>query len=286
MENNIVKALIHEEQVRFYFINNTQLLLEVLGLNEGLSPSHKLLLGEAVSVMSILTGTLKGNQRMSLQVTLSNPIYKIFAEAEANGNVRGYLNEALLSTPNLENHSLGDLIGPNGMIRIIKGSAMSQFTSITNMPNQNITADIANYFLQSDQTPTLIQTNIQFDQESSLLSSNAVYAQLLPGAPPHLLSIVKDVIDNNLNALNMLAVKDLNKNSEILNKVFKDAKIIGSSASRFFCGCTKEMFFGMFYSLSTEEIEQSLKQNEAIETFCHICGRTYTYTLEDLHHLL
>lgn len=286
LKNMIVKALIYGEQVRFYFIDNTQLLREVYELNEGLSPSLKLLLGEAVSVMSILPGTLKGNQRMSLQVTLSNPVYKIFAEAEANGNVRGYLNEALLSAPDLEERSMKELIGLNGMIRIIKGSDMSQFTSITDMPNQNITGDIANYFLQSDQTSTFLHTAMQLGKEGSLLFSHAVYAQLLPSAPAHLLSKVESAIENDPHALNRLTIGEPSESEEVLNEFFGDAKVIGSSPSQFFCGCTKEMFYGMLYSLSTEEIEQSLEQNEGIETFCHICGRTYTFSQEDIHFLL
>ncbi|WP_203334429.1 Hsp33 family molecular chaperone HslO, partial [Planococcus beigongshangi] len=92
MQNAIVKALINEEQIRLYFIDNTQLLRDIFALNQELPESLKLMLGKTVSAMSILSGTLKGNQRMSLQITLSNPLHKIFAETEANGNVRGYLN--------------------------------------------------------------------------------------------------------------------------------------------------------------------------------------------------
>lgn len=122
MQNTLVKALIYEEQIRLYFIDNTQLLRNIFVLNQELPEPLKLMLGKTVSAMSILSGTLKGNQRMSLQVTLSNPRYKIFAEAEANGNVRGYLNGELLRSSEIEEKSIQDLIGPSGMIRVIKGS--------------------------------------------------------------------------------------------------------------------------------------------------------------------
>ena len=112
MENTIVKTLIHEGQVRFYFVDNTQLLRKIFELNKEISDTLKLLLGRTVSAMSILSGTLKGNQRMSLQMTLSDSAHKVFAETEANGNVRAYLNEALLKSPGLETKSMEDLIGP------------------------------------------------------------------------------------------------------------------------------------------------------------------------------
>ena len=285
MENTIVKALIYEEQIRLYFIDNTQLLRDIFALNQELSESLKLMLGKTVSAMSILSGTLKGNQRMSLQITLSNPHQKIFAEAEANGNVRGYLNEGLLRAAQIEEKSMQDLIGPTGIIRIIKGSEMNQFTSITDMPNQNIIDDIANYYVQSDQTPTYLYSNIQLDNRASLLSSHALYAQLLPGASPDLLSEVKTIVKANPDIFSKLNTEEASDSEEALIQLFTDAKIIGHSSSQFFCGCSKEMFYGMLYSLSVEEIKRSIAQNEDIEAFCHICGKTYTFEQKEMQQL-
>lgn len=279
MQNAIVKALINEEQIRLYFMDNTQLLRDIFALNQELPRPLKLLLGKTISAMSILSGTLKGNQRMSLQITLSNSHHKIFAEAEANGNVRAYLNEELLRSSEIEEKSMQDLIGPTGMIRVIKGSEMNQFTSITDMPNQNITDDIANYFVQSDQTPTYLYSDIQLDNEASLLYSRALYAQLLPGAPSYLLSEVKTIMKAKMDIFSKLNAE------EALTQLFGDAKIIGHSSSQFSCGCSKEMFYGMLYSLSEEEIKLSIEQNEDIEAFCHICGKTYMFEQKEMEQL-
>jgi molecular chaperone Hsp33 len=216
---------------------------------------------------------------------LSNPHHKIFAEAEANGNVRGYLNEELLRTSNIEEKSMQDLIGPSGMIRVIKGSEMNQFTSITDMPNQHITDDIANYFVKSDQTPTYLYSDIQLDNEASLLSSHALYAQLLPSAPPHLLSEVKMIVKANPDIFSKLNAKEASDSEEALIQLFGDAKIIGHSSSQFFCGCSKEMFYGILYSLSEEDIKRSMERNEGIEAFCDICGKTYTFEQKEMQQL-
>lgn len=147
------------------------------------------------------------------------------------------------------------------------------------MPNQNITDDIANYFVQSDQTPTYLYSDIQLDNGVSLLSSYALYAQLLPGAPPQLLSEVKMIVKANPDIFSKLHAE------EALTQLFGDAKIIGHSSSQFFCGCSKEMFYGMLYSLSEEEIKRSIEQNENIEAFCHICGKTYTFEQKEMQQL-
>lgn len=285
MQSTLIKALICEEQIRLYFMDNTQLLRDTFAANKELPESLKLMLGKTVSAMSLLSGTLKGNQRMSLQVTLNNPRHKIFAEAEANGNVRGYLNEELLRFSEIEETSMQDLIGPSGMIRVIKGSEMNQFTSITDMPNQNITDDIANYLVQSDQTPTYLYSDIQLDNRASLLSSHALFAQLLPGALPHLLSEVKTIVKANTVIFSKLNVEETSDSKEALTQLFGNAKIIGHSSSQFFCGCSKEMFYGMLYSLNEEEIKRSIEKKEDFEAFCHICGKTYTFEQKEMQQL-
>lgn len=106
MENTIVKTLIYDNQVRLFFANNTELINKILTKNTNIHPIHKQMLGETISVISILTGTLKGEQRIRLQITLSEPKYKIFADAK--GNVRGYLNDALLHAPMQHDTSFAD----------------------------------------------------------------------------------------------------------------------------------------------------------------------------------
>src|SRR5690625_613881 len=133
MQNFIVKALIYDNQVRLFFVDNTKLINTIYNLNQETNKMLKCLLGKTVSAVSLMSGTLKEEQRISLQITMSDPKYKVFADADAKGNVRGYLNEGLqnASSAFMNNVSLGQLIGSKGSIRVIKGAALSQFTGIT-----------------------------------------------------------------------------------------------------------------------------------------------------------
>src|SRR5690606_17939357 len=104
-------------------------------------------------------------------MTMSEPKYKVFADADAKGNVRGYLNGELLKISNdpINKISLDRLIGNKGTIRVIKGSAMNQFTGITDMPYRNIVDDISHYFIQSEQTQTYIGANLGFGNDNCVL---------------------------------------------------------------------------------------------------------------------
>lgn len=67
-----------------------------------------------------------------------------------------------------------------------------------------------------------------------------------------------------------------------LSELFKDVKVVGYRPVHFFCGCSKEMFYGMLHSLSKSELKQAIHNKEAIDTACQICGRTYRFDYKDI----
>ncbi|MFS0615701.1 Hsp33 family molecular chaperone HslO [Lederbergia ruris] len=288
MENTIVKTLIYDKQVRLFFVDNTKLINEILRINKGTNKVLKHALGKTISVVSLISGTLKGDQRISLQMAMSNPKYKVFADADAKGNVRGCLNGELLKISNDPNNkiSLDRLIGNKGTIRVIKGSAMNQFTGITDMPYRNIVDDISHYFIQSEQTQTYIGANLGFGNDNCVLFSNAIFAQLLPGAKPDLIDRVKHTVNTNQEFFTNLNKVSKNNIDKKLSKLFKDVQVMGYSPVQFFCGCSKEMFFGMLHSLSQNELKQAINNKETIETACQICGRTYRFNHNEIQGLL
>ncbi|WZY35825.1 Hsp33 family molecular chaperone HslO [Bacillus sp. FSL W8-1122] len=211
MKNQIVKALIFNKQVRLYLINNTELLEKILHINHNSNTAVKGALANSLSVVSLLSATLKGHQRLSVTLTMSNPKSKINADADAYGNIRGYANDFLLS--NQKNYStVKELIGPKGSIRMIKGVDMNQFTGITDMPYQNIDKDFSYYFKQSDQTDTLIQTNIEWKENkenNDIDNSYGLYAQLLPQSSVELLNYVEELMRRTLTLLQELVLSPL-----------------------------------------------------------------------------
>lgn len=244
-------------------------------------------LGKTVSIACLMSGIVKGQQRISLKVKTSHPKCKIFADADSVGNVRGYLSDQLLNSPlnGTEHVTVEQLIGNKGYIQVIKDLGMNSiFTGITDMPYGNIENDFSHYFNQSEQTPTYIKLNVIFDKNKDIILSRGIFVQLLPGAPIHLMDHIKQIISENqfvlTNAESIEVVK------ERVLQLFEDSMFIGSDAVQFLCGCSKEMFYGMLFSLSKEELLETVQKNKQIETVCNICGRKYYFSLPEIEKIL
>ena len=286
MKNLINKMLVGNDQIRLYMADQTELVRKVYQMNERVPAVPKLLLAQTLSLMGILTGTLKGNQRLSLALSMSDRTQKISADADARGNIRGYLNEALFNMQECQYGSTHDLIGPRGMLRMVKGNNLHQYTSITDMPAQNIAEDFARHFMQSDQTLTHFAAPVRLGPDGEPISAHAIYAQLLPGASPELLDELKRILGAERELLAEIIAGNLTGSEEALQKVFKGMKLIGTSECRFFCGCTRELFIGLLRSLGKEEISKTIKDNRTIETFCHVCGKRYSFMAEEVVSLM
>lgn len=262
-ENYLVNALAYGGQARILLIENTELVKVACNRH----PMQKILqiaLGRTISAASLLTGILKDNQRISLKIKTGHRDYKVFADADSWGNVRGYISDELLNAPpEVLNHiTLEQLIGSRGCLQITKDIGMhGTFTGITGMPYGNIVDDLSYYFQQSEQTPTFFSLPIEMDKSGHIVRSRGVMAQLLPGAPIELIDRIKN---------------------ELLLSNFEGMQAVGKEPVRLFCGCSKEMLVPMLRALDKEELTNAHAASRSLEIVCHICRKAYQFQPDDI----
>jgi molecular chaperone Hsp33 len=280
MKNRIIKTLIFNKQLRLYLINNTELIEEILQIKEQSNIIINTALANSVTIATLLSATLKGNQRLSTTLTMSNPKYKIHTDADAHGNIRGYANNYLLSQGQYK--TIKQLIGLKGAIRMIKGVDMNQFTGITDMPYQNIDKDFAHYFKQSEQTDTLFKTHVDWEGNGTIKNSYGFYAQLLPNSSEGLLKIVEEKSEMLISILKGLPHSTEVEVINLLNRYFSGVEFIGYSSAQFFCGCSKAMFYGLLHSIDKSELKEYVQTGKSITSTCNICGRNYHFNTDEM----
>jgi molecular chaperone Hsp33 len=286
MDNYIIKTLAYKKQVRIFFMENTKIVREICE-QKGMNKLLKTALGKTVSIASLISGTLKGDQRVSLRINATNRKYKIFADVDSLGNIRGYICDELLNAPLdlMDNVSMKQLIGAKGYIQVMKDLGMNSiFTGVTEMPYRNIVDDFSYYFKQSEQTTTLFSLNLVFNEDNEIVLSRGILAELLPGAPLSFMDDIKTIIADNQVLLNS---KESDKTfEEIAHLLFDGLQVMVVDPIQFFCGCSKEMFYPMLYSLDKEELTYAYENTKSIEIVCNVCGEKYSFNAAEIKHLL
>ncbi|WP_074042400.1 Hsp33 family molecular chaperone HslO [Desnuesiella massiliensis] len=283
MNNYILKTLSYNKQIRIFFMENTDMIKEICN-HKNISKTLKTALGETVSIATLMSGTLKGNQRVSIKINATNRKYKIFADVDSMGNIRGYINDALLNAPldTINNLYVEELIGDKGCIQVLKDLGMHNiFTGITDMPYRNIIDDFSYYFKQSEQIDTIFSVNMVYNEYNEITLCRGIMAQLLPGAPINLIDTIKEIISENQSILS----REIENFKEIPFLLFRDIEIVEQYPVQFICGCSKEAFYPMLYSLNKEELVDAYKNEKPMEIVCNVCGKKYSFSPQEIRNL-
>jgi molecular chaperone Hsp33 len=262
MSDCLIKTLACNKQVRILFAKNTDLIREICFRPGIRSKLLRNALGTTVSVASLLSGTLKDRQRLSLKITASNSAYKLFADVDFKGNVRGYLSEGLIneSAERLDELSIQQFIDDKGYIQVVKDIGMYRNqVGITDMPYRNIVDDLSHYFDQSEQTPTCCFILMNIGEDYQLNMCAGVLAQALPGTDYGVLEKVRDVMKRFPKIPPKDVIEAFHKVPSLL---YDDVEILEMVPLQAFCGCSKEMMLPMLYSLGNDELTRVVQMND------------------------
>lgn len=253
--------------------------------NFGLPWPDTLVLGQAYIAGALLSSEVKGNDRIILSVECSGPVRGLSVEAWACGAVRGSLAAApmRLESP-LQGNDLGALYGPGflSVTKILEGSR-TPFKGTVAMENRDLAKDLALYYRQSEQTPTLFYLSVRFDSEARVVGAGGLFVQSLPGCPdasaarleallPGLPSIGERI------GQGMEMGEYVEKELASMEPVFLAKSFVGFS-----CPCSRERSLAYLRSLPAEEKEGILREEKfPLEVRCANCGTRYSFQKEEL----
>ena len=180
--DRLYNFLLADGTVRGVIMNGTRMVNE-MRWNHELGIIETLVLGRAYLGIGLMSASLKGNDRISLQIECSGPIKGLVVEANAFNEVRGYLKNVPIPIENpLEDFDLSPFFGA-GFLTVTRylENAKQPFTGKVMLKYGNIAEDLANYYLTSEQLPTAFNLSIQFDSKGGVAGAGGLFLQAMPG---------------------------------------------------------------------------------------------------------
>lgn len=253
--------------------------------NTGIMETY--VLGQAYIAGALLQSTVKGNDRIRLDIECGGPIKGLSVESWATGAVRGYLfaNPIPLAKP-AESFDTSLLYGPGfiSITKILEGSR-TPFTGQVMMENGNLANDLALYFSKSEQTPTLFYLSLRFDRLGRVTGAGGIFIQALPGCPEKLLDAAQETAEHLPNLGQAMA--DGESIRKYIETAFAD---LGPAYEQgfpigFSCPCSKSSFSSYLATLPAEEKQEILKKEDDTILECFNCSTGYSFTHAELERL-
>lgn len=267
----LFRGIAKNDKVRILAIDAKESIAKICKEHETL-PLTTIAFSRFLLAGAIIGALEKGNHGVTMQIHSDGPIKSLFMQATSNGLIRGYVGdskgELTLDDANL---SVEGVVGANGILSITKSiSEGKEFTSDVILTESNITKDIAYYFFTSEQIPTIIDLQVNLDDNGEVSSAKGYLIQLLTGYEE------EDV--EFLEKLNLEKIDNLEEN---IRNMFPDFKKLDQIAVRDICDCSKEKFVNGLATLSASDLEE-LASDEGIEVVCQFCSKSYNFSKEEI----
>ncbi|MCY1570077.1 Hsp33 family molecular chaperone HslO [Staphylococcus pettenkoferi] len=287
-QDYIVKALAYDGQIRAYSALTTETVQEAQ-TRHYTWPTASAALGRTMTATLMMGAMLKGDQKLTVTVDGQGPIGKITADADAKGNVRGYVSQPQTHFPlnDVGKLDVRRAVGVDGALSVVKDVGMKDyFTGSSPIVSGELGDDFTYYFAKSEQVPSSVGLGVLVNPDNSIKAAGGFIIQVMPGADDKVISQLEDAI-SNMTPVSKLIEQGLTP-EEILEEVLgKDnLQILETMPAQFECNCGHDKFLNAIRSLGEAEIESMIKEDHGAEAQCHFCRNKYHYSEEELRDLL
>lgn len=289
MTDRIIRAISTDGMVQAAAISSRELTERARQIHHTL-PVATAALGRTLAAASMMGNALKGQgASLTLQIKGNGPLGSILAVSDAEGNVRGYVNNPAADLPLRPDGKLdvGAAVGTEGTLTVIKDLHMKDpYVGTVDLLGGEIAEDVAGYFVESEQIPTACALGVLVDRDQSVRAAGGYLIQLMPGATED--TIVK-VEGGVMAAGSVSAILDKDPDPEaMLRTVLSDfeVKILEEVPVEYRCTCSRERVERALISLGAKELEAILAEQGECSLTCQFCDAVHHFSGEELQGLI
>jgi molecular chaperone Hsp33 len=274
-------------ELRGAFLSGTRLVNEMRA-NHELGPLETLLLGQAYLAAGLMSSSLKAPDQVKLRIDCSGPARGLSVEANAFGEVRGYLFRSPIPARELSQApGFPEVLG-GGVLTVTRQlrDARQPFTSQIELEHGTLAEDLARYYLLSEQTPAAMSLSVKFDECGTVTGAGGLLLQVMPEADPDTVGRV-EALFRELPSVGGALTED-GEPEELIREWFAPFSplLLGNRRVAFMCHCSARRFRGFLGALPLAELRDMLDSGPfPIVTTCFNCNTGYEFSRREIESL-
>lgn len=284
MSDTLIRAYAADGFVRA-FAASTKEIVAFAKKAHGTSPVCTAALGRLLTAGSMMGSMMKSKaDLMTLLIRCEGPIGGLCVTADAEGNVKGYVNEPLVMLPAKPNHhfDVGGALG-KGILSVIRDLGLKDpYVGEVELQTGEIAEDLTYYFASSEQTPSVVGLGVLMNKDNTVACAGGFILQLMPDCPEEVIERIEQNIKDIPSVTDMLSSGM--SPEDILNRTLDglNPEITDTLTPQYLCNCSKERYAKGIMSLGKKDLDSLIAGGEDIEVVCRFCGKKYTFSAEEL----
>ncbi|MDD6440599.1 MAG: Hsp33 family molecular chaperone HslO [bacterium] len=287
MKDYIVRATAGEGQVRAFAATTRELVEEARG-RHNTSPVATAALGRLLTAGTMMGSMMKNDTDvLTLQIKADGPLAGITVTADANGNVKGYVeNPDVVIPPKNGKLDVGGAVGI-GLLNVIKDMGLKEpYVGQTILVTSEIAEDLTYYFANSEQVPSSVGLGVLMNKDNTVRCAGGFIVQVMPFVTDEVLNKLEENIKKICSVTSMLDAGDTPE--QMLGHVLDglDMVVTDTLETKFACNCSHERIEKAIISVGKKDIQEMIDAGEEVEVKCHFCNTAYKFTVEELKGIL
>lgn len=245
-------------------------------------------LGRLSIAASMMGYGLKGkDDSVSIKLDGNGPAGILIAVADGMGNVRSYVQNPVVEIPL---NSIGKLdvagaVGTDGTLTVSKDLGMKEpYSGTVPIVSGEIGEDIANYFVSSEQVPTVCGLGVLVNPDLTVNCAGGFLVQLLPFASEECIATIEKNISGIKSVTDLFKVKSPEEIALMLLDGL-EPNILDENEAVYKCTCSRERTEAVLTGLGNEELEKMAEEMPSVDVECHFCGKKYSFSPAEIRAL-
>lgn len=281
--DRVCRGLVPARGLRAVFarVGDTARMSRVL---HGLYPTAARLFGEALAAGALLGALQKDRGRVNLQLQCDGPLRGLFVDADADGNVRGYVREPKVDFPGDAARGARAALGGSGFLSVLRDQGQGQFyRSAVELEELTLAGDLRRWFAASEQVGTALDLAALPREGEPLGEVAGILVQRLPDGDEAALEEVRARLAGGALARGLAAGLPA---QELIRAVAGDGfELLGDVELAYRCGCSMSRARAALSALGVDGIADVLANEKESVITCEFCHARYVLGEAELRDL-
>jgi molecular chaperone Hsp33 len=283
MTDRLCRGLFPSRGLRGVFVRvaDTARMARVL---HGLYPTSARLFAQGLAAGALLGALQKREGRVNLQLECDGPLGGLFVDADAEGNLRGYVRGPAVNFPGNPERGARAALGGAGYLSVLRELGGGQhYRSAVQLESLELAQDLRRWFEASEQVATAVDLAVVAKGDEPLGDAAGVLVQRLPDGDPAGIEEARRRLSDG--ALRRALEAGLGAQEALEEVGGRGFDLLADVEVAYRCGCSHERARAAVSALGAEGVADVLaKEREAVIT-CEFCRTRYVVSEPELEEI-